>query len=82
VVSNGATVFDIKNQTNEDLPTLEIEGLTVWDDLRGQKWPKFLTKTCPMLSIKKETSGKMVKIDPKKTYLRSRHQASINLAKT
>jgi hypothetical protein len=53
VASNGATTFDIKNQTIEDLPTLEAKGLTVWDDLFDQKWPKFLAKACPLSGIKK-----------------------------
>jgi hypothetical protein len=32
----------------------------------AKEWPKFLTKTCPILSIKKETNGKKAKINPEK----------------
>jgi hypothetical protein len=55
VASNEAIAFDIKNQTTEDLPTLEAEGLTVWDDVHSQKWSKFLTKTYPLSGMKKKT---------------------------
>jgi hypothetical protein len=83
VASNGATTFDIKNQTTEDLPKLEVEGSTVWDDLRSKKCPKLLAKTCPLSDFKKEThKGKNAKATRKKTYLRHRHRASLNLEKT
>jgi hypothetical protein len=83
VASNGATTFDIKNQTTEDLPTLKVEGSTVWDDLCSKKWPKFLTKTILyQASRRKLTNGKNAKATWKKTYLRHRHRASLKLAKT
>jgi hypothetical protein len=32
----------------------------------AKEWPKFLTKTCPISGIKKETNGKKAKIDLEK----------------